>query len=132
MAGSPRALEGLFHVGSGESVRQLVEQLARDGHADVSTAARACGMSVRTFQRRLAAIGLSYSRLVLEARIALSKRWLRERHRSITDIAHSLGYGDSANFTRAFRRLNGLSPRAYRHRVHAAGQRVGEGHGDQR
>lgn len=98
----------------GESVRRLAETLVHDGHADLPTAAEASGMSARTFQRRLAECGAGFSTLVLEARITLSEQWLRETDRPITDIAHSLGYADSANFTRAFRRVNGLSPQAYR------------------
>lgn len=97
-----------------DSIRQLAEVLLHDGHADVQTAAEVSGMSVRTFQRRLAEHGLSFSKLVLESRITLSERWLCEKDRPITDVALALGYNDSANFTRAFRRVNGLSPRAYR------------------
>lgn len=97
-----------------ESVRRLAETLVLDGHADLPTAAEFTGMSERTLQRRLSECGADFSTLVLEARITRSEKWLRETDRPITDIAHDLGYADSANFTRAFRRVNGLSPRAYR------------------
>lgn len=97
-----------------DSMRRLAEVLVHDGHSDLPSAAEASGMSVRTLQRRLAECDLSFSRLTLEARISLSERWLREKDRPITDIAQALGYNDSANFSRAFRRVNGLSPRAYR------------------
>ena len=96
------------------SIRHLTRALVLDGSADLPTAAEAAGMSVRTFQRRLAECGALFSSLVLEARISIAETWLRESDRPITDIAHGLGYSDSANFTRAFRRTNGLSPRAYR------------------
>ena len=98
----------------GDSVRRLVEALVLDGHADLQTASEVSGLSVRTLQRRLTECGMPFSSVVLESRISLSERWLLEPDRPITDIAHALGYSDSANFTRAFRRVNGLSPRAYR------------------
>jgi len=107
-------------VDFGESVRRLAEVLVHDGNANIPTAADASGMSVRTFQRRLAQCGLSFSKLALDARITLSERLLRERDRPITDVAFSLGYNDAANFSRAFRRANGLSPRAYRRVIDAA------------
>jgi AraC-like DNA-binding protein len=78
---------------------------------------------LRSFQRRLAECGADFSRLVLDARISLSEHWLRETDRPITDIARGLGNADSANFPRAFRRVNGLSPNAYR--VGPGGTRAG-------
>ena len=97
-----------------DAVRRLVECLILEGFADVHTAADAAGMSVRTFQRRLAECGLVFTRLVQEARIEVAQRWLREEGRPVNEIANALGYTDAANFTRAFRRLNGLSPSAFK------------------
>jgi AraC-like DNA-binding protein len=109
----------------GESALRLAESLVLDGFADLPTAADASGLTRRTFQRRLAECGTDFSHLVRDARISLSERWLRETERPITDIAHRLGYADSANFTRAFRRVNGLSPSAYRLGLVAGGPGVG-------
>lgn len=78
------------------------------------TTAETCGLSERTFQRRLTECGLSHSGLVAETRVELAEQWLRNINRPITEIAFSLGYKDASNFTRNFRRINGLSPRAYR------------------
>ena len=35
-------------------------------------------------------------------------------HLAITEIAYLLGFSDASNFTRAFRRWFGVSPRDYR------------------
>ena len=96
------------------SARVLVESLVPGGYLTMETAAEAAGLSVRTLRRRLAESGTSYFDLVTETRVTLAERWLAERDRSITEIASTLGYANRSNFTRAFRRLNGMSPQAYR------------------
>ncbi len=41
---------------------------------------------------------------------------LLNANRSVTEVAHTLGFFDSAHFSRLFKRHQGLSPRAYRKR----------------
>ena len=102
------------------SITQVIESLIIAGYPNVRIAAEAAGVSSRTLQRRLAACGTSYSEMVAQVRISLAMRWIRNGERSLVDIAHALGYTDPANFSRAFRRINGLSPRAYRDSIHAS------------
>jgi AraC-like DNA-binding protein len=71
-------------------------------------------MSERSLQRRLAEHGLRFARLVEEARFEAAQRLLREPGRKIVDVSLALGYTDSANFTRAFRRWAGVPPQAFR------------------
>lgn len=96
------------------SMQLLVESLIRNGHPALETAAEAAGLSVRSLRRRLAECGKSYSEVVTRTRITLAERWLAGTERPITEIALALGYTDRSNFTRAFRRENGMSPREYR------------------
>ncbi len=100
------------------SIAQLVETLIIAGNPDIHTAASATGLSYRTFQRRLADSGTNYSALLAKTRIGMAMRWIRDGNRSLADIAITLGYTDQANFSRAFRRVTGLSPRAYRDSIH--------------
>ena len=99
------------------SVRLLVESLIMDGYPEMRTAAEAAALSVRSLRRRLAECETSYSEVVAKTRIALAERWLAQPDRSITEIALALGYTDRSNFTRAFRRLSGMSPQEYREAV---------------
>jgi len=57
---------------------------------------------------------LGFVRLVDEARFQAASRLLRDPSIRIIDISVELGYKDSANFTRAFRRWAGVPPLAFR------------------
>ncbi len=97
-------------------ISKLTEMLIITDRPDIATAAEIIGLNKRTLQRRLAECGTSYSAVVAEARVALAIRWMREGKGSVTEISGNLGYSDPANFSRAFRRITGVSPRAYRKR----------------
>ena len=75
------------------------------------------GMSRRTLYRACAGNLTTPSGLIWQTRLKRATEMLRdprERGRSITDIAFSLGFSDSAHFSRSFRQKVGSSPRAYR------------------
>ncbi len=96
------------------SLKQLVRSHLEDGGLSITSAAEAAGLSTRSFQRRLAENGLSYSRLVDQVRFDLAMTWLRDPEVHLTDIAFELGYSEPATFTRAFQRWTGTSPSDYR------------------
>jgi AraC-like DNA-binding protein len=76
--------------------------------------ARALRLSPRTFRRHLEAEGVTFSMLADEERRRRALLLLRSNELSIREIGDRLGYSDGANFTRAFRRWTGKTPRAYR------------------
>ena len=96
------------------SLWQALNPLLREGYPDINVAAELAGTSVRTFQRRLAVEGLCYSRLIDQIRFERACRLLGEPDIKLIEIALELGYSDPANFTRAFQRWAGVSPRAFR------------------
>lgn len=97
-----------------KSLQQLLQSLLRDSYPDISLAAEAAGVSVRSFQRRLAEVNLSYSRIVEQVRFDRAIYLLHQPTIQLIDIAFELGYTDAANFTRAFKRWTGISPREFR------------------
>ena len=98
-----------------DTLRQLAGTLLKEeGPPRIETMAEITGLSVRTLQRRLAENGLSHFELVDQARYEAATRLLRDSDIRVTDIAMELRYADSANFTRAFRRWAGVTPREYR------------------
>lgn len=49
-----------------------------------------------------------------EQRMAAARELLANSHNTIREIAFQLGYSDSHNFSRAFKRVTGMSPKDYR------------------
>jgi AraC-like DNA-binding protein len=70
--------------------------------------------SERSLQRRLTESGTSFRQLQEETRFDLARQLLHETQDSVTEIGFELGYSNPANFTRAFQRWAGVSPRRYR------------------
>jgi AraC-like DNA-binding protein len=60
------------------------------------------GTSVRTLQRELAAVGLTYSSLIDQARFGKAVSLLRAADAKIIDVAFATGYANPAHFTRAY------------------------------
>lgn len=76
--------------------------------------ARALNISSRTLRRRLLGEGESFQLIRDDVRNGLAKSCLRETELSVAEIGTLLGFEDTANFRRAFRRWNGCSPQKFR------------------
>ena len=72
------------------------------------------GLSPRRFARGLAREGSALRDLSTAVRMTRAQEALIAGELSITELAFALGYTDLANFSRAFRRAVGCSPRAFR------------------
>jgi len=77
-------------------------------------------VSQRTLNRRLQAENTSFRQLKSQALTRWAKQYLRETKHSVEAIAETLGYRDTANFRRAFRKSEGRSPIEYRQSISAA------------
>lgn len=97
-----------------DSLRQLILLLLPEGYPSLPIAAEAAGTSIRTFQRQLEKSNLNYSQLVEQVRLNQAIHLLKDSTNQMIDIAFDLGYTDAANFTRAFKRWTGVSPRQFR------------------
>ena len=95
----------------------IVEQVrvqVLSGSVSVEAVARAMDLSVRSLQRELNGAGTDFRALAALARQERAVALMRQGDASITAIAAELGYSAPANFTRAFRKATGLSPREFR------------------
>lgn len=95
------------------AVLLFLEDTIQYGRPTVCSAAKAASMNLRTMQRHLAACGVTFEGLLNEYRQFTAIEFLQNGDKSITDIAFTLGYSDSAHFTRAFRRWTGVNPRKF-------------------
>ncbi|GMQ90695.1 MAG: AraC family transcriptional regulator [Gammaproteobacteria bacterium] len=92
---------------------RLVEQLF-SGHATQESIAKALHLSPRTLQRKLKEEGTTYKQLLDTTRRELATQYVKQTHLSVNEITFLLGFSEPANFTRAFKRWNGVSPSQYR------------------
>ncbi|MCW1429865.1 AraC family transcriptional regulator [Novosphingobium sp. JCM 18896] len=78
-------------------------------------AARAAGLSERSLRRRCQAqLGMGWDEYRRRARLLVSIEALTESERSIAQVAADVGFESQSAFARAFRRLTGEAPQAFR------------------
>jgi len=97
-----------------EILRSVVRPYLAGGYLDIDQAAEIIGLSTRTLQRRLQAAGHSYGALVQEAHFTLAYELLSDPSMTIMDISFAAGYQNPQHFSRAFKRLTGITPKAFR------------------
>jgi AraC-like DNA-binding protein len=100
-------------------LRYLAEDLTRRPNlADVS---RIAGLEPTYFSKRFRTIvGIPYAEWSRRLRVNHARQLLAIADLSITAIAAAVGYMDVTTFERAFRRVEGTCPRAYRRLVFVA------------
>ena len=92
------------------AVEKEVEKLLPHGKAQRPTVARALGMTMRTFARRLDVEETTYEEVVDELRRTLALQYLKDPGMSLSQIAWLLGYEGATSFTHAFKRWTGHPP----------------------
>lgn len=98
-----------------QRVRACIRRRLLGQAPNIQDIAADCATSRATLQRRLSAAGSSFRALLEQERERSACELLNEGQR-IDDIAHLLGYGDTAAFQHAFKRWTGVSAGAWRTR----------------
>lgn len=62
--------------------------------------------------------GATIRQYIIARRVEAARLLLNENNHSISEIADIVGYQDHSAFSRAFRRINGCTPKAWRHSHH--------------
>lgn len=115
-----------------ERVARLLDQLvaARGGsYPSLAEASSRLCVSTRTLKRRLRERRTSFRKIVANKRMTHAADLLARSSLTLGVIAESAGYSSKANFARAFRRWSGLTPTAFRRRMHALGEGMLVQHG---
>lgn len=99
-----------------ESLRNAILSYSSENWLSINEVAEVFDSSARTIQRLLTAERTSYTRLLEQTRMEIAGELLESTAIAIADIARQVGYIHQANFTRAFRRWGGVSPREFRQR----------------
>ena len=107
---------------------KIVELLPSDDCSRRRVARELC-MSEATLQLKLTQRDTSFLDLLNETRKAMALGYLSQRALSVTEIAFLLGFTDTSNFARAFKRWTGNSPTLHRSGVQGQGDGVAEGTG---
>ena len=114
---------------SQEVTRQVTELLLSGaGHMPgMEEVASKLNMSSRTLRRNLQAENTTFQLTVDQLRQDLSRHYLKRSSLSLDAIAHLVGFTESTNFRRAFKRWEGIPPAQYRRQMtSAANHRVPE------
>ena len=106
-------LERMRKLDLPEQVYSKLIEFLPAGDCSREKVARSLAMSESAFQKKLKAAGTSYQQLLDETRTELAKLHLSEPDMSVDEVAYLLGFSDCSNFTRAFKRWLGVSPREY-------------------
>jgi AraC-like DNA-binding protein len=96
------------------TVENAIVPLLPHGNAGASEIARQLGLTRRTFARRLALEGTTFSQVLESLKSHLAERYLADDSLSISQIAWLLGYEEVSSFTHAFKRWTGKTPREAR------------------
>ena len=100
------------------AVREVVRTQFLLGDLSEDTVARHLSMGRRKLQRALKSEGTSFREVRDQFIAARARALLSNSEAPIDEIARALGYLEPNSFRRAFRKLNGLSPSAYRAAAH--------------
>lgn len=68
---------------------------------------------IRSFRKKYNTTPMAYQ---LQLKMAEAKKLLAH-HKSILDVCYDLGFYDQAHFTREFKKMNGLTPNAYKESI---------------
>lgn len=97
------------------TIDQVNDYLTRTPNikANIEECAKELKVSSRHLRRKITEEGSSFKTLQDQFRRMLAEKYLRLTDMNIEEIAERLGYSDAANFSNAFKRWTGISPRAF-------------------
>lgn len=99
-----------------DTVSRVLSERVGSEQLTQEAVAEALGLTRSQIQSRLRAEGASYQQILDRVRIERAKKLLSDTSMPLTEISISLGFAQSAVFTRAFKRSTGMTPSAWKKR----------------
>lgn len=109
--------EDYFEEQSLDTVLNLQRELENNYSLDYSLSelAKKYNLSISSLSHRFKKItGMSVMNYLLSCRMASAKKFLAKSDLSIGEITEICGFSDNSNFSRTFKKLNGISPTKFR------------------
>lgn len=95
-------------------VRTHIIKLLSSGNCSKERVAAKLNMSARNLQHKLGLLDTCYQDILDKTREDLAIQYMANRYTSISEITYLLGFSDTSNFARAFKRWTGKSPSEFR------------------
>ncbi|MBE1301397.1 MAG: helix-turn-helix domain-containing protein [Alteromonadaceae bacterium] len=111
------SLRGQFQDDIVGQVATLLQQTMGSNESSIDNIAQLLHLNRRTLQRKLQAKGVIFRELFNETRHKKAKWYLTSSRMDITLMSSVLGYNDVSNFSRAFKKIEGISPQKWRHKT---------------
>ncbi|MGI9413114.1 MAG: helix-turn-helix domain-containing protein, partial [Hyphomicrobiales bacterium] len=102
------------------STEEVVRQRLLAGQTDLDGAAAKLGIGPRTLQRRLSDEGTSYNGLLARCLRLRAAELVAEDALTMGQVSDALGFASQTHFARAFKRVTGITPGAYRKFLHGS------------
>jgi AraC-like DNA-binding protein len=97
-----------------EQAKGILKRLLAGQRPGIQDLARELHLSTRTLQRRLTEQGITFQRLLEDARRELARHYLLNSSLELNETAYLLGYEDANSFFRAFHHWEGTTPGQWR------------------
>lgn len=97
-----------------EQAKGVLKRLLAGRRPGIQDVAKELRLSSRTLQRRLTEQGITFQRLLEDARRELARHYLLHSSLELNQTAYLLGYEDANSFFRAFHHWEGTSPGQWR------------------
>ena len=114
--------EALLRQGVVQSItnqtRKAIKLMDNLPETSLDIVAARLNLSPRTLNRRLQDEGVGFKTLLDEQRCQRACLLLSNSHFNLDQIAEQLGYSDSSNFRRAFKKWTGSTPSHFRKKAH--------------
>lgn len=105
-----------WHTSFTDNVFEVLKPYVRERDLTIDYAAELLDYSVRTLQRKLTKEKTSFRKIKDNLVFSVACELIEEGH-SLTYVSNQLGYANLAHFSRAFKRISGLTPNVYKQTV---------------